>query len=187
MANNTGNPIGSTAAKDLSDNAQNLDKFSNGEAYEYNDRLGRKRKSLKWIEDASLAIPAIDAALRSEQQAERSETEADRARSATSEAEAARDAAQLSAGVKEDVTQGLETTAPGQYFSVPSPNASEYLSLYQNVGGTAVFIERYPSASAVQAVADRLGDSNAVILAVADYAGYTGFEAKKDSIKTPDL
>ena len=187
MTYNTGNPIGSAAAKDLSDNAQNLDKFANGEAYEYNDRLGRKRKSLKWIEDASLAIPAIDAALRSEQQAERSETEADRARSATSEAETARDAAQLSAGVKEDVTQGLQTTTPGQYFSVPSPDASEYLSLYQNVGGTAVFIERYPSASAVQAVADRLGDSNAVILAVADDAGYTGFEAKKDSIKTPDL
>ena len=66
MANNTGNPIGSTAAKDLSDNAQNLDKFANGNDYEYADRLGRSRKSLRWIEDAALAIPAIDAAIRSE-------------------------------------------------------------------------------------------------------------------------
>ena len=79
MANNTGNPIGSTAAKDLSDNAENLDKFANGTDYEYADRLGRSRKSLKWIEDAALAIPAIDAAVRSEQQAERSKGEANRA------------------------------------------------------------------------------------------------------------
>ena len=43
MANNTGNPIGSTAAKDLSDNAENLDKFANGADYEYDDRLGRSR------------------------------------------------------------------------------------------------------------------------------------------------
>ena len=95
MANNTGNPIGSTAAKDLSDNAESLDKLLNGEAYEYTDRLGRERKSLQWMEDAALAIPAIDAALRSEQQAERSESEATRSKSeanrsgyAKSEAEA---------------------------------------------------------------------------------------------------
>lgn len=37
-------------------------------------------------------------------------------------------------------------TAPGQYFSVPSPNASEYLILYQNVNGVAIERKRYPSA-----------------------------------------
>ena len=112
MANNTGNPIGSTAAKDLSDNAQNLDKFANGNDYEYADRLGRSRKSLKWIEDAALAIPAIDAAVRSEQQAERSRDEADKSISARSQSEAARDAAQLSAGVFADKATGLANTPP---------------------------------------------------------------------------
>ena len=143
MANNTGNPIGSTAAKDLSDNAQNLDKFANGEDYEYADRLGRSRKSLKWIEDAALAIPAIDAAVRSEQQAER-------ALSAKSEAEAARDAAQLSGGVYPDEAAGLASTPDGRYFSVPSPESTEYLILYQNVAGAAVEKTRYPSAKAVE-------------------------------------
>ena len=139
MANNTGNPIGSTAAKDLSDNAKNLDKFANGDDYEYADRLGRSRKSLKWIEDAALAIPAIDAAMRSEQQAER-------ALSAKSDAEAARDAAQLSSGVYIDVATGLASTSSGKFFSVPSPESSEYLILYTNNAGGAVEIKRYPSA-----------------------------------------
>ena len=42
----TGNPIGSTSPKDLFDNAENFDHFSNGEAGSYNDRLGNSRKSI---------------------------------------------------------------------------------------------------------------------------------------------
>lgn len=156
MANNTGNPIGSTAAKDLSDNAENLDKFANGDDYEYADRLGRSRKSLKWIEDAALAIPAIEAAQRSEQQAERSEAEAERANYAKSEAETARDAAQLSAGVYPDVAAGLAATTAGKYFSVPSLDSSEYLILYKNVTGVAVEAARYPSSAAVSGVSLRV-------------------------------
>ena len=151
MANNTGNPIGSTAAKDLSDNAENLDKFANGEDYEYADRLGRSRKSLKWIEDAALAIPAIDAAVRSEQQAER-------ALSAKSEAEAARDAAQLSGGVYPDEAAGLASTPDDRFFSVPSPQSTEYLILYQNVSGVAVEVDRYPNAKAIDDVAKLVND-----------------------------
>lgn len=49
MTFNTGNPVGSTDARDLYDNAQNLDKFANGEELEYPDRLGRPRKSLVGI------------------------------------------------------------------------------------------------------------------------------------------
>lgn len=142
MANNTGNPIGSTAAKDLSDNAKNLDKFANGTDYEYADRLGRSRKSLKWIEDAALAIPAIDAAQRSEEQAER-------AVAAKSGAEAARDAAQLSAGVYQDVATGLTSTPADKFFSVPSPESTEYLILYKNNAGVALEVSRYPSAQAI--------------------------------------
>ncbi|EPJ91030.1 hypothetical protein [Pseudomonas psychrophila] len=143
MANNTGNPVGSTAAKDLSDNAENLDKFANGDDYEYDDRLGRSRKSLKWIEDAALAIPALDAAVRSEEQAEL-------AKAAKDEAESARDAAQLSAGVYPSITAGLAGTPGDKYFSVPSIESAEYLILYQNVAGSAYEVSRYPSASAVQ-------------------------------------
>ena len=138
MANNTGNPIGSTDAKDLSDNAESLDKLLNGEAYEYTDRLGRERKSLKWMEDAALAIPAIEAAQRSEQEAEKAVI-------AKSEAEAARDAAQLSAGVYPDVATGLANTPADKFFSVPSPESSEYLILYQNASGSPVEVKRYPS------------------------------------------
>lgn len=43
---NTGNPVGSTDARDLYDNAQNLDFFSVGAEMEYPDRLGVPRKSL---------------------------------------------------------------------------------------------------------------------------------------------
>lgn len=185
MANNTGNPVGSTAAKDLSDNAENLDKFANGEDYEYDDRLGRSRKSLKWIEDAALAIPAIDAALRSEQQAERSEAEADRARTAKSEAETARDAAQLSAGVYIDTVAGLANTASGSYFSVPSPEASEFLILYKNVAGMAQEIDRYPNTETVARLSSMLGQSEEVsIFSVVDPEGFAGFDVSPDRIQT---
>ena len=46
MTFNTGNPVGSTDARDLYDNAQNLDIFSLGQELEYPDRLGVARKSL---------------------------------------------------------------------------------------------------------------------------------------------
>lgn len=157
MANNTGNPIGSTAAKDLSDNAQNLDKFANGEAYEYSDRLGRKRKSLKWIEDASLAIPAIDAALRAEQQAERSKAEAGAAAAAASQSEHAAEIAQMSAGIVSSTTEGLETGKT--FFSILSPKDSQVLVIYENVSGVAVDTgKRSPSAAAVDQVAKDLAE-----------------------------
>ncbi|MGE8149812.1 tail fiber domain-containing protein [Pseudomonas vancouverensis] len=50
MAYNTGNPIGSTSPKDLSDNAANLDHFVNGENSFYPDRRSVKRKSWKGME-----------------------------------------------------------------------------------------------------------------------------------------
>jgi len=44
-------------------------------------------------------------------------------------------------------------TALGKYFSVPSPESSEYLILYQNVGGAPVEKARYPSVKAVEQLA----------------------------------
>jgi len=50
MAFNTGNPIGSTSPKDLSDNARNLDLLLLGENAFYLDRKGVPRKSWKGME-----------------------------------------------------------------------------------------------------------------------------------------
>lgn len=50
MAYNTNNPVGSTDPRDLYDNAGNLDKFVNGDAPFYADRLGQQRKSWSGME-----------------------------------------------------------------------------------------------------------------------------------------
>lgn len=50
MTFNTGNPVGSTDARDLYDNAQNLDKLANGPEHSYQDRLGVPRKSIAGME-----------------------------------------------------------------------------------------------------------------------------------------
>lgn len=171
MANNTGNPIGSTAAKDLSDNAESLDKLLNGEAYEYTDRLGRERKSLQWMEDAALAIPAIDAAMRSEQQAERSEIEAQRSNAARVEAEAARDTFNLNVGRKADIAQGLRDTVSGQSFTVLAPDALGFIIEYKNNGGAALEMKRYPSAFAVQEISDSLSEIKTIGLSSAPVTG----------------
>ena len=44
---NTGNPIGSTDARDLSDNAQNFDNAVNGTGATWTDRLGVKRRTFR--------------------------------------------------------------------------------------------------------------------------------------------
>jgi hypothetical protein len=50
---NTGNTVPSVDVRDLYDNAENLDNFSNGAADEYADRLGVVRQSLQGIRNAS--------------------------------------------------------------------------------------------------------------------------------------
>ena len=49
---------------------------------------------------------------------------------------------------------GLAGTNNGGYFSVPSPESTEYLILYQNVAGAEVEKARYPSAKAVTDLAE---------------------------------
>lgn len=56
---NTGNPVGSTDARDLSDNAQNLDIAVNGAGSLWTDRLGNVRPT--WNSLAQYAGPAYDA------------------------------------------------------------------------------------------------------------------------------
>lgn len=51
MTHNTGNPIGSTSPKDLSDNTRNLDYLCLGPNHSYLDRKGVPRKSWKGMEE----------------------------------------------------------------------------------------------------------------------------------------
>lgn len=68
---NTGNPIGSSAAKDLYDNAENLDVAINSSGRAWVDRLGAERLTVKAMEEATpdaiaarnAAISAADAAI----------------------------------------------------------------------------------------------------------------------------
>ena len=65
-------------------------------------------------------------------------------------AQAARDAAQLSSGIYADTAAGIAATIGGQYFSVPSAVAAEYLVLYRHdAGPVATSISTYPSASVI--------------------------------------
>lgn len=126
---NTGNPIGSTDARDLYDNAQALDTAVNSTAATFTDRCGVVRPTLaSAIDPTGLAQAAVNAKLA---------------------AEAASDAAQLSAGVFADTASGIAGTTSGQYFSVPSGSTGEYLTLYKNSSGSAVEVKRYPSARGV--------------------------------------
>lgn len=50
MTFDTGNPLGSTDPRDLSDNSENFDRFANGTDPSYSDRLGNTRKSFSGME-----------------------------------------------------------------------------------------------------------------------------------------
>lgn len=66
-------------------------------------------------------------------------------------------AAQMSgAMIYSSIELGLEGTVDDGHFSVTSPVSDEYLSLYRNDGGTAVFVDSYPNASKVRAVSDEV-------------------------------
>jgi hypothetical protein len=79
---NTGNPLGSTDARDGNDNAKNLDVAVNGLDPTWNDRFGRTRHTMFGLETNATAV--VQAAT---EQADRAESEADDA--ATSAAIAA--------------------------------------------------------------------------------------------------
>lgn len=77
------------------------------------------------------------------------------AESAKAAAQAARDATVTGAAptIYATTAAGIAATSNGQYFSVPSATATEYLILYLNNAGTAVEQKRYPSADVVKNLA----------------------------------
>ena len=96
-------------------------------------------------------------------------------------AEAARDAAQLSAGVYATTAAGLAATVIGRYFSVPSADSAEYLTLYKNENGSAAEIKRYPSKNYFEnlfATGDIAGDLAA--FAIVDSQGAVAFQINTD-------
>lgn len=125
---NTGNPIGSTDARDLYDNAQAFDQAINSSAATYTDRNGVVRKTLKGFETAATGIPAVEASIEAE--------------AAKVAAETARDAAFVNANVYADTTAGLAGTTNGQQFQVVSGGE---IIRYKNNSGSAVEVARYPS------------------------------------------
>ncbi|MDV7209882.1 SGNH/GDSL hydrolase family protein [Azotobacter beijerinckii] len=106
--------------------------------------------------DASRAEVARDAATASAEGATDSKNasieSANAANLAKAAAEAAAESARLSSGVFPDTASGLAATTSGNYFSVLSPNSSEYIILYLNSTGAAVEQRRYPSSSRVDDV-----------------------------------
>lgn len=77
--------------------------------------------------------------------------------------EAAKDAAILAGSIYSDIPSGLAATPIDGYFSVPSPSTDEYLVLYRNVAGSAVYVDTYPSAQAVQAINKLIEEVETVI------------------------
>lgn len=161
---NTGNPLGSTDARDLYDNAKAFDEAVNSTGSTYTDRTGASRKTLKWMETAATGIPAVTAAVD--------------AQAAKTAAETARDAAQLAAGVYATTAAGLAATTNGQYFNVPASSANDSLILYQNSSGTAVEVKRYPSTQALDFISRTAVPDYAYI--VMDQSGLVAFAVKED-------
>lgn len=59
------------------------------------------------------------------------------------------EAARLIAPVYADISTGLASTTNGQFFSVPVDANGKYRVLYVNSGGTAIKVQLYPTASAI--------------------------------------
>ena len=147
MAYNTGNAPGSTHPKDLIDNAEDLDFLMTGGPGSVNNRLGVPLKSMQGLQQEFNADQITRAntfiATQNANQA------------AFDTAQLAREneyATSISSGIYPTTGLGLASTVFDQYFSVPSPDASEYLILYKNNAGTAEAVKRYPSAIAVDQV-----------------------------------
>jgi hypothetical protein len=103
---------------------------------------------------ATKAAEAATSAQAASDSAEAAGASASASAASATTAEGWADAAQASGDIYADTTAGLAATVDGEYFSVPSADADEYLILYKNSAGTAEEIKRYPSASVLSADAE---------------------------------
>ncbi|MCO7536716.1 glycoside hydrolase [Pseudomonas asiatica] len=149
MRYNTGNPVGpdgSSSPFDLHDNSGIVDLFVNGDGDTYIDRKGRTALSLKGIsKEAATASVSVDAAQKAIQAALDADHSAQEASDSASLAQAAVDAAASVGNLYPSTAAGLAATINGQYFSVVSASTQNYMDLYLNSAGSAVFQKSYPA------------------------------------------
>lgn len=192
MTFNTGNPVGSTDARDLHDNAANFDIAANSLEDTFQDRLGRSRLTYKGIESAaSTGNPAVAAAAQAVSAAQEATDAAARAESALSQvdqavtgvaeqaaaaatglaneaagrAEAAASAAFVNADVYPDIATGLASVTDGKQFQVVSGN--EVIRYRRDSATTQTEIARYPSA-AINSITVNIGKSFPLAPAIRD-------------------
>lgn len=83
---------------------------------------------------------------------EASRIAADKAETASTRATVAAEVAQQATGIYDTVALGLAATTTGKYFSVPSLDVATYLVLYKNDTGAAVYVDTYPSKTAIDEI-----------------------------------
>ena len=105
----------------------------------------------------------------------------------------AADSANATGRIYASTAIGLVDTAVGRYFSVPSPESSEYLILYQNVAGVATERKRSPSTQKIVELEDDIGgiarvvtgeSNDEFILAFADLLRRVALGVKKSGAVT---
>ena len=110
--------------------------IANSTANTVTDRLGASRRTIYSLQNEyPNASDNAAAALVS----------ATTASNAQTAAELARDAANATGKVYASTTAGISDTTSGQYFNVVSAGANDYLDLYLNNAGVAVYQKTYPS------------------------------------------
>jgi len=118
----TGSKLGSSAVKDLADNAENLDRFVNDrERDTWDDRLGRTRLTLKGLEDAAVSAgPTVDAAVRAQESANKAKESAENIEQATrgyiTRSEIAADKSESARDSVESMSQAIFSLGSGQEF-----------------------------------------------------------------------
>lgn len=140
-------PVPSAAFDVLKRNAQDVDRFVNQDSGTFENRTGDDLTPLPVVnQQATDLLLDIEERFNLMQSGEFTA----RAEAAANEAELAADVAQLSAGIYADVSAGLAATASGDYFNVPSADVNNFVDLYLNTAGSAVFVKSYFSSEAIR-------------------------------------
>ncbi|TCL06919.1 hypothetical protein [Sodalis ligni] len=162
---NTGNPLGSTDARDLNDNAQNFDKAINSTDPTFNDRLGNEQTTLAGFAQKIDSIePTVTGAVA--QVAE-----------LVTQAENAADSASGLGNVYKTMALAQAAITAGTIpnnglFSTISTDPLRTYAIWQNVNGTPTAVidpstgaqKTYPSGAAVDAVAESVGKNTQNII-----------------------
>lgn len=138
---------------------EDINEFVNSENDTLVDSDGNTRRTLTGINNEFDAAQAGEFTTQAIDAAERAETAAD--------------VAVLNASIYPNTTEGLLSTADGDYFSIVSPDDENYLDLYLNDTGSAVFQKSYPSSSVVSSLEE--GDFSKLGLQLQAMSPETGY------------